>query len=99
MGCEVRNLIEQSLFKRDSQGFKACSPCPYTARPGRPSYTQARIQDFLQGGSTTAVYSGRLWRLRRPGGGGGSRVDKHQIKVHSIHKIFRAIILAIFCYS
>ena len=31
------------------------------------------------GGSTTAVYSG------------GSRVDKHQIKVHSVHRIFRAI--------
>ena len=25
------------------------------------------------------------------GGGGGSRVDKHQIKVHSVHRIFRAI--------
>ena len=41
------------------------------------------------GGSTTAVYSGRLWRPRRR----GSRVDKHQInfKVHSVHRIFRAI--------
>ena len=25
-----------------------------------------------------------------PTGGGGSRVDKHQIKVHSAHRIFRA---------
>ena len=33
------------------------------------------------GGSTTAVYSGA---------DGGSRVDKHQIKVHSVHRIFRA---------
>ena len=31
-------------------------------------HRQARIQDFLQGGSTTAVY---LWRPRRRGGGLG----------------------------
>ena len=27
---------------------------------------------------------------------GGSRVDKHQIKVHSVHRIFRAIFLNFF---
>ena len=48
------------------------------------------------GGSTTAVYSGRLRRPRRR----GSRVDKHQIKVHSVHRIFRAIFfVCFFCYS
>ena len=30
--------------------------------------------------------------------GGGSRVDKHQIKVHSVHRIFQAIFF-FFCYS
>ena len=29
---------------------------------------------------------------------GGSRVDNHQIKVHSVHRIFRAIFF-FFCYS
>ena len=27
---------------------------------------------------------------------GGSRVDKHQIKVHSVHRIFRAIFFYFF---
>ena len=60
--------------------------------PGPAPAYQARIQDFLQGGG---VNDGRV--LRAPlapaptGGGGGSRVDKHQIKVHSVHRIFRAI--------
>ena len=59
--------------------------------------SQGRIQDFLQGGgSTMAVYSGRLWRPRRRG---GSRVDKHQIKVHSVHRIFRAIFFLFLLYS
>ena len=53
------------------------------------------------GGSTTAVYCGRLWRPCTAGafgarGDGGSRVDKHQIKVHSVHRIFRAIFLIFF---
>ena len=31
---------------------------------------------------------------------GGSRVDKHQIKVHSVHRIFRAFFFSFFnfCY-
>ena len=35
-----------------------------------------------------AVYCGRA--------DGGSRVDKHQIKVHSVHRIFRAIFFYFF---
>ena len=27
---------------------------------------------------------------------GGARVDKHQIKVHSVHRIFRAIFVVVF---
>ena len=41
---------------------------------------QARIQD-----------DGRVQRAFGARADGGSRVDKHQIKVHSVHRIFRAI--------
>ena len=56
---------------------------------------QARIQDFLQGGGggqrrscTAGAFGARA--------DGGSRVDKHQIKVHSVHRIFRAIFVVVF---
>ena len=48
------------------------------------SFTGADPGFFAGGGATTAVYSGRLRRPRRR----GSRVDKHQIKVHSVHRIY-----------
>ena len=55
---------------------------------------QARIQDFLQGGGgqrrpcTAGAFGARADE--------GSRVDKHQIKVHSVHRIFRAIFFFFF---
>ena len=48
---------------------------------------QARIQDFLQGGQQRPCTAGAFGARAD----GGSRVDKHQIKVHSVHRIFRAI--------
>ena len=45
---------------------------------------------FLQGGG--GVNDGRVQRAPT----GGSRVDKHQIKVHSVHRIFRAILFVLF---
>ena len=56
---------------------------------------QARIQDFFEGGG------GQRWPCTAGAFGaradGGSRVDKHQIKVHSVHRIFRAISFDFFC--
>ena len=59
---------------------------------------QARIQDFLQGGGggqrrlcTASAFGARA--------DGGSRVDKHQIKVHSVHRIFRAIFFDFFFFA
>ena len=44
---------------------------------------------FFAGGG---VNDGRVQRAPlAPAPTGGSRVDKHQIKVHSVHRIFRAI--------
>ena len=58
------------------------------------SLYQARIQDFFAGG----VNDGRVQRAPSAPAptGGGSRVDKHQIKVHSVHRIFRAIFVVVF---
>ena len=57
------------------------------------SRRQARIQDFFAGGGGGGVNDGRVQRARADG---GSRVDKHQIKVHSVHRIFRAIFFVCF---
>ena len=46
---------------------------------------QAQIQDFFAGGGGGSTTAGLGLS------DGGSRVDKHQIKVHSVHRIFRAI--------
>ena len=60
---------------------------------------QARIQDFLQGGGgqrrpCTAGADGA-----RADGGGGSRVDKHQIKVHIASIEYSERFFIFFCYS
>ena len=62
--------------------FDSKGPPHPTPNKTPPPRRGARI--CCRGGLTTAVYSGRPRRR-------GSRVDKHQIKVHSVHRIFRAI--------
>ena len=51
---------------------------------------QARIQDFLQGGGQRRPCTAGAFGTRADG---GSRVDKHQIKVH---RIFQAIFFVCF---
>ena len=58
---------------------------------GSTHRVQGRIQDFLQGGG-----GGGQRRPCTARADGGSRVDKHQIKVHSVHRIFRAILFVLF---
>ena len=60
---------------------------------------QARIQDFLQGGGG-GVNNVRVLRAPlAPAPTGASRVDKHQIMVHSVHRIFRAIFFDFFVFA
>ena len=48
---------------------------------------------FCRGGG---VNDGRVQQAPlAPAPTGGSRVDKHQIKVHSVHRIFRAIFVCL----
>ena len=53
---------------------------------------------LLGGGNNWGVKDGRVQRAPSAPAptGGGSRVDKHQIKVHSVHRIFRAIFFVCF---
>ena len=51
------------------------------------------------GGQRRPCRAGAGFGARAEGGGRGSRVEKHQIKVHSVHRIFRAIFFCFFfCY-
>ena len=45
------------------------------------------------------VNDGRVLRVFGARADGGSRVDKHQIKVHSVHRISRAIFFYFFFFA
>ena len=66
-------------------------------------YTEMSLLDLkLHAGADPGFFAGGGQRRPCTAGAfgvradGGSRVDKHQIKVHSVHRIFRAIFLIFF---
>ena len=56
-------------------------------------YTAGADPGFFAGGGQRRPCTAGAFGVRADG---GSRVDKHQIKVHSVHRIFRAIFFDFF---
>ena len=84
-GGRMKEKKEKKERKREKESNREKERA--RARARERALPQARIQDFLQGGQQRPCTAGAFGARAD----GGSRVDKHQIKVHSVHRIFRAI--------
>ena len=84
--CRVVNLL---AVRRQCRPTDVLSQLPRTTLTCRYILHAGADPGFFAGGGgqrrpcTAGAFVGRA--------DGGSRVDKHQIKVHSVHRIFRAI--------